>query len=200
MTPKMTYPALAVRRCAAIVAGLAGVASALSQTYTDAQLLAEGEAAWQQARCVRAARFLFAYELRNSRAMQSDPNHRNSVRRAIEWCEQNTAVAAGTKGDAAGEVGAARTPKRPDLQLRPSSPAGAAPTAASPEARRKHCVVYAHVAIAQQAANKQNGCGFADGRWSGDYAYHFNWCLQAQPGPVQAGTAERALMLEDCAR
>ncbi len=76
----------------------------LAQSYSDAALLNEGNKAWQDDRCVRAARFFFAYLVKNPSA-----GNRADLQKGIDWCEANTTLYAGGKGDNPSQP--ARTPK-----------------------------------------------------------------------------------------
>lgn len=88
---------------------------AAAQSYSDSQLLAEGQQAWERLQCVRAARFLFAYQLRNTAALQSDPALSEAIQTAITWCEANAVIAAGGKADDPADRGL----QRPHIDLRP---------------------------------------------------------------------------------
>ena len=87
-----------------------------AQPYSNAQLLEEATLAWEKLQCVRAARFLFAYQLRNPPAL-ANSEHNKAVQTVIDWCESNTHVAAGGKGDDPAEQAAAK--KKPKVSLRP---------------------------------------------------------------------------------
>src|SRR4030095_13991594 len=83
---------------------------ASAQTFTNGQLLAEAGQAYDQGRCVRAARFAFAYLVRNPRTDQA--LHQN-LETIITWCEGHTSGAGGTKGDDLSES----SPNRPTIKL-----------------------------------------------------------------------------------
>ena len=53
--------------------------------------------------------------------------------------------------------------------------------AEKPKQDQQACQAYAKAAVEHQIANKTQGCGFAGGAWSENYASHFEWCLKASP-------------------
>lgn len=53
--------------------------------------------------------------------------------------------------------------------------------AEKPKQDQQACQPYAKAAVEHQVANTSQGCGFAGGAWSENYAAHFDWCLKASP-------------------
>ena len=62
----------------------------------------------------------------------------------------------------------------------------------------KACQDYAQNAVGVIAAANGMGCGFSGGRWTGDYAAHFNWCLTAPQSDRNQETAARTNQLNGC--
>ena len=164
---------------------LVTVAPVAAQSYSADDLLRNGQQAWANVECVKAARFLFAYSLTNSPALHN-PEHRNAVRRAIDWCEQNSQVFAEVKGDKHSR----RLPQPlPQLNLtpQPSSHTNA------------RCDIYARIAVAQNEAAAANNCSAAGGRWNSDYQYHYQWCLAVPGSSTIEETTQRQYVLTQCA-
>jgi hypothetical protein len=93
---------------------------------------------------------------------------------------------------------------QPMLDLRSTSVVGVlllaacnAPTAAS---EQLNCQAYAALAVAQQEQNIQMKCGFAGGRWSGDFNAHFKWCQTASMAKLTAEDKARKGALAQCAK
>jgi hypothetical protein len=78
-------------------ASLPGVA--VAQTYSDADLLSRGRAAWDSDQCVTASKYFFAYLDRTSGQGRSTGQPGKALEEAIQWCEHNTILYGGTKGD-----------------------------------------------------------------------------------------------------
>jgi hypothetical protein len=60
------------------------------------------------------------------------------------------------------------------------------------------CQVYAQQAVGAAAAAQSNSCGLGGGRWGGDYAAHFNWCLTAPQSAREQENAARENQLAGC--
>ncbi|MGK7898797.1 MAG: hypothetical protein AB4372_35580 [Xenococcus sp. (in: cyanobacteria)] len=58
--------------------------------------------------------------------------------------------------------------------------------------------IYAHVAVAQNEANKAAGCNLSGSQWSSDYNYHYQWCLKADRNIAKAEMTERMNRLAQC--
>jgi len=180
----------AVIACAAACAAAAGPARA--QDPSDAQLLSMGTAAWNQTKCVTAARFFYAYLVRDPQGVPSAGPSRESLEDAISWCEKNTTVYGGSKGDGFGDTNTG--PKKPVLNFGVvvQPPPGLDPT-------QRRCRAYASIAVAQNAVNLANRCGFTGNRWDSDYSNHLRWCTAVAPGACRAETQQRQAMLDQCA-
>jgi hypothetical protein len=163
---------------------LVAVAPVAAHSYSADELLRNGQQAWTNVECVRAARFLFAYSLTNSPALQN-PEHLNAVQRAIDWCEQNSQVFADVKGDKQGKPGS--PPPQLNLTPQPSSHTNA------------RCDIYARIAVAQNEAATTNNCNVAGGRWNSNYQYHYQWCLSVPGSSTTEDTTQRQYILTKCA-
>ncbi|HFC04107.1 MAG TPA: hypothetical protein ENJ55_00260 [Rhizobiales bacterium] len=62
------------------------------------------------------------------------------------------------------------------------------------------CGRYAATAVAQQAQNIRNGCGFAGFEWHSNQNAHFTWCLAVGGNARRSGTRMRRRALASCAR
>lgn len=161
-----------------------------AQSYSDAALLSEGSQAYQRDQCVQAAKFFFAYLLRNPSTGRAD------LQQAINWCEKNTTVYAGGKGD------------DPLMRPRPAKPplsnisAGNGATVGPPTARRQsspRCDIYTSIAIAQNQANISHSCGYTGARWDSVYQNHYDRCTAVGREEARAETQERQRLLDQCA-
>jgi len=188
-----------IRRRAMTMLAALFCANALAQTeYTDDQLLQRGQHAWDNNQCVKAAEFLFAYQLRNPPALQQDPHHRSNVQQVLDWCERNTvirgadAASVGGKADSWADTGGGRGSgaSKPRIDLR-------SPQVSSDPRRR--CKVYATIAVAQNEAGAANRCSFGGNRWHSSYQVHFDWCLRAPVAAVRGETRARQSQLDRCA-
>lgn len=168
----------------------AGSVPLCAQQYSDDDLIRMGNQAWQQQRCVRAAEFLFAYLVRNPEPVRNDSAYRSRLQNAINWCEQNTSVYAGSKGD---EPGHPAPPRPPAINLAPS------PIAPPLSAIQKRCNIYATLAAAQGTANSASGCGYGGSRWNSSYDFHYQYCLVAPPADTFSETQTRQNLLQQCA-
>lgn len=63
-----------------------------------------------------------------------------------------------------------------------------------------NCQAYAALAVAQQEQNIQMNCGFAGGRWSGDFNGHFIWCQTATMAKLTQEDKARKAALAKCAK
>lgn len=164
--------------------------------YSDDQLLAEGKRAYERKECLRAMRFLFAYQQRDTPLMRQDTALRGSLSQAIAACEAYVAAGtggAGTEGkvdDVKGIGATAATPK-PLPKLRLQGGQGTAPV-------NGRCDIYASIAVAQQRANRAQSCGLQGPMWDQRYGYHYDWCLGAPEADRRAGTAARQELLDRC--
>ena len=142
----------------------------------DAQTLyAQGNAAYAKDECVRAAARYYALQVGFPESLTATISSRLSQR--IRWCEDNSAIFAGGKGDGSAHE-------------RPRKPADAVPdTLASPS--RDRCDLYATLAVTQYRINRQDKCGHEDSRWSDDFNSHRDWC---------EGASNKALDVENMAR
>jgi len=170
---------------------LAGRAEA--QTYSDADLISQGQAAWNSDKCVTAAKFFFAYLIRSSQSPESAATPRQTLESAIQWCETHTTVYGGTKGDDPNEPIGPR-PQKPPLAF---GVVVQPPSGMDPVSRRARA--YAMLAIAQGEVNVTNGCGYTGIRWSPDYATHYQWALAVPAESSRAETQVRQSMLDQCA-
>ena len=205
--------------CFLVAASAAAPGAVGAQSYTDTQLLQQGKQSWNYKQCVRAAKFLFAYRLRNPPAIQQSAEHAKAVDTAIAWCESNTMISAGAAGvdgkfDSAGVANTVA--QRPQLDLDPQAPSPIInmkgwraaelierplpPLALAVAARDKRCDVYARIAIAQQDANVANQCSFDGARWVSRYDHHYDWCLAVAVDATRSETDARQRLLDDCAR
>lgn len=169
-------------------------APAAAQTiYSDAQLLEQGNRAYQQADCALASRFLFAYQQRNPPTLQDDAALRTNLATALSACIARLArlaSGAGVEGkvDDPKAAGAAPPPPLPKLVL-------AAAGAAVLDGR---CDIYASIAVAQERANRKQSCALQGPMWSDAYRYHYDWCIGAPEADRRAGTAARQSSLDRC--
>jgi hypothetical protein len=190
-----------------VISGFACLAAACTlasaQTFTNAQLLAEAGQAYDQGRCVRAARFAFAYLVRNP---ATDQALHQSLETIITWCEGHTSGAAGTKGENPYESSS----DRPTIKLGapgpdPVSPQRVAGVVVAPPPPRPHngtekrCYLYATLAVEANRVNEANGCTFSGGRWSSAYDYHYNWCIAVPATETESESLTRLQMLNQCA-
>ncbi|GEM_PF-1416862 len=63
---------------------------------------------------------------------------------------------------------------------------------------QRACQAYARQAVADRAAAAGARCGVSGGRWSSDYARHFEWCLTASTSTRDGETAARRNQLAGC--
>jgi hypothetical protein len=162
-----------------------------AESYSDADLLRNGLNAWNNNECVRAARFLFAYQLREPPELRANEQYRQQISTMITWCEQNAGLAAGTdaKFDRPGQP-ATTGPQKPNITL--------PPLAAPKDLNARRCDIYAAVAVAQNEANQRNACAFSGGRWSSEFANHYSWCLNVTRPNSAAETSARQELLDKC--
>jgi hypothetical protein len=165
--------------------------SSSAESYSDADLLRNGLEAWNKNECVRAARFLFAYQLREPAALRANEQYRAQISTMITWCEQNASLAAGTdaKFDRPGQP-ATSGPQKPNISL--------PPVAAPKDLNTRRCDVYAAVAVAQNEANQRNACAFSGGRWNSEFNDHFSWCLSVAGSDSATETRARQELLDKC--
>ncbi len=117
---------------------------------TDQQLYASGLIGYANGNCVKASRYWFAYLLRQPADL--DAARQAQLEAVIAACD-----AAPTK---IAYANAMFDLKKPTKQAQ--------------------CDQYADLAVAQFEAAQLSGCGFSGSRWSGNHAYHANWCLSAK--------------------
>ena len=67
-----------------------------------------------------------------------------------------------------------------------------------PAGANKWSNIYAHVAVAQNEANKAAGCNLSGSRWSSDYNHHYQWCLKVDRNIAKAEMTERMNQLAQC--
>lgn len=151
---------------ACLLAGAAGVSHAQSDSPTDQQLFVSGQIGYANGNCVKASRYWFAYLLR--RPTDLDAARQAKIQQVIAQCDANPSQIAYTY--------ATFDVKKPTKQA--------------------ECDQYADLAVAQFEAARLSSCGFSGSRWSGNHAYHYNWCLTAASGdPTRELNARRGLMV-----
>ncbi len=64
--------------------------------------------------------------------------------------------------------------------------------------RGASCDAYANLAVLQNQAAIDKGCGFTGGRWSADYAGHRQWCMAVRPEDSVAEVEIRDQALGQC--
>jgi hypothetical protein len=62
------------------------------------------------------------------------------------------------------------------------------------------CRLYVDWALSEEAAARNNGCGFSGSRWSQDFLGHLFWCLASRQDSVQNEAVGRLRQLNDCRR
>ena len=165
--------------------------SVCAQTiYSDAQLLSEGDQAYQRLDCARASRFLFAYQQRNPTQLQRDAALQGAVATALEACIARVAGGSGAGTDAKFDAGGAPKAAPKPLPKVALSARGAAVD--------RRCDIYASIAVAQQRANSAQSCNQTGPMWNERYAYHYDWCLGAPEADRRSGTAARQFALDRC--
>lgn len=176
-----------------------------AQQYSDHDLIQNGNDAYARQQCVTAAKFIFAYILRNPAPVRNDPNYRARLENAITWCENNTAIYADSKGDAPGSTTVQPPPKPPIGPVPPAQPTPhhvmsvGIPAVLHATEQQKRCDIYARMAVAQSAANTANRCGYSGNRWTSNYNAHYQWCMQVAPASVFSETQARVDLLKQCA-
>ena len=62
------------------------------------------------------------------------------------------------------------------------------------------CHSYATNAVAQQATNNFQDCGFGGDRWNSNFGGHYDWCLGQSEGTLEVERAGRQADLDKCTR
>ena len=60
------------------------------------------------------------------------------------------------------------------------------------------CDSYAQKAVAAQAQNVSDQCGYTGGRWSANYNGHKNWCMGASDAAIASEEHKRGVGLSQC--
>ncbi len=60
------------------------------------------------------------------------------------------------------------------------------------------CDSYAQNAVAAQAQNVSDQCGYTGGRWSANYNGHKNWCMGAGNAAIASEEHKRGVGLSQC--
>ena len=139
---------------------------------TDEQLYRDGESGYRRGNCVKAARYWFAYLLRNPAGLKADPQRKRSLENAIRNCDDGGEPYAGNDAKFDGIEGDSK----------------------------RRCAMYTEIALAQNRANRLASCNFTGPQWNDSPPYHFNWCVQVDPGKARTETSERQKALDGCAR
>ncbi|AMP72593.1 hypothetical protein PP715_23660 [Ralstonia solanacearum] len=154
---------------ACLLAGTALAGRAQSDSPTDQQLFVSGQIGYANGNCVKASRYWFAYLLRKPADM--DAARRAKIEQVIALCD-----AAPTQLSYAYAMFDLKKPTK-----------------------QAQCDQYADLAVAQFDAAQLSGCGFSGSRWSGNHAYHFNWCLTAKDMEPTAELNARKGLMAACA-
>lgn len=147
-----------------------GAPGAGGEPFAQGQLLTLGNSAYPS-NCVTGSKYYYAI-------LQQFPGWPNAqsvarMRQRINTCEQRAIDFAGI--DFKGDEGA-------------SGP------------RRRACVAYAEIAMAQVRAQRSaGGCGAGGDAWANNIQAHFDWCMNhATPNEVRSETFERNMVLNRC--
>ncbi|ADE14834.1 conserved hypothetical protein [Nitrosococcus halophilus Nc 4] len=65
-------------------------------------------------------------------------------------------------------------------------------------ASKMYCSTYTKTAVAQNAQNIENNCGYTGPRWSSDPEHHNEWCLNASGQTAQRENLARINQLAKC--
>ncbi len=150
-------------------AGAANLAHAQNDSPSDDQLWLSGQIGYANGNCVKASRYWFAYLLRKPASL--DAARQAKIQQTIAMCD-----AAPTR---IAYANAMFDLKKPTKQAQ--------------------CEQYADLAVAQFEAAQSSGCGFSGSRWSGNRAYHHNWCLGSKDMEPNAELNARKSLMVTCA-
>jgi hypothetical protein len=139
---------------------------------SNSELYRSGQIGYASGNCVKAARFWFAYLIREPPELNADPNRRAKIERVIRDCDEEPMRFAYTT-----------------IQYSKKLPG-----------KEGRCQIYAELAVAQFEANELSGCNQADSRWNADYTGHFNWCMTARDLDADAERRARDQVLRACAK
>ncbi|QBQ55163.1 hypothetical protein [Nitrosococcus wardiae] len=65
-------------------------------------------------------------------------------------------------------------------------------------ASKMYCSIYTKTAVAQNAQNIKNNCGYTGPRWNSDPEHHKEWCLNASAQAAQGEDLARIGQLAKC--
>ena len=134
--------------------------AAFAQTNED--LYRSGQIGLANGNCVKAARFWFAYLVRQPTELAANPTRKARLEETIRRCDEEPDRYAATYVTYTNKI---RT-------------------------KEGKCQVYSEVAVAQFEASRLASCNLTGTRWQPDYSFHYNWCVAVDDD--QAFTERRA--------
>jgi hypothetical protein len=138
---------------------------------SNSELYRSGQIGYANGNCVKAARFWFAYLIRQPPELETDLARKEKIERVIRECDEAPLRFAETYVQ---------------YQMRRPTKEG-------------KCRIYAELAVAQFEASQLAGCNVRGGLWSPDFAYHYNWCVTADDGSAYRSRGARMTALNSCA-
>lgn len=181
---KLVLSRVAAITATALISGIAAIVIGPVHAQTADALISEGNAAYRQDKCVRAAARYYALQVHYPDWLNSA--QKKKVADRINWCEQHSSVNAATKADDG--LGAPQPPEKPDGDLGLLQPAN------------NRCRLYAQIAIAQYRVNQMDGCGYSDARWQDDFRNHYEWCTTQDKAALDQESLARQEGLIACHR
>jgi hypothetical protein len=144
-------------------------AQAQGSVPSDQQLWLSGQIGYANGNCVKASRYWFAYLLRKPAEM--DATRQAQIEQLIRKCDLAPMQIA--------YADAKFLKKDPPKDVQ--------------------CDQYADLAVAQFEAAQGSGCGFSGPRWSGNRAYHRDWCMGSKAREPDAELWARKGLMANCA-
>jgi hypothetical protein len=154
------------------VTSLVTLAVVMAFAQSNSELYRSGQIGYANGNCVKAARFWFAYLIREPAELAADPNLRAKIERVIRECDEEPMRYAST----------------------------AVVYAKKPRSKEGSCQIYAELAVAQFEASQLAGCKLTGSRWSSDYAFHYKWCVAVDALNASLERSARDQALSSCTR
>ena len=130
---------------------LVTVATVAAFAQTNEELYRSGQIGLAGGNCVKAARFWFAYLIRQPGELATNPARRAKLEETIRRCDEDSERYASTM--------VTYSKKLPPKESR--------------------CQIYSELAVAQFEASQLASCNLTGPRWHPNYSYHYNWCIGA---------------------
>ena len=165
MTP--TPMSMRLRVCLTLLMTVAAVA-AFAQT--NEELYKSGQIGYAHGNCVKAARFFFAYLIRQPAELAADPARKARLEQVIRVCDE--------------------TPERYASTL--------VIYAKKKPPKESQCEIYAELAVAQFEANQLASCNLTGSRWSSNRPYHYKWCVGVDELEASRERQARDVALNSC--